>query len=582
MPPALNPVVSASESDRVTGILRAQQLIDQALLISHKEICASAQQFENLATQVGVVLDLTAGIVSCLETDCGGAIVPMVERLSAAAREFITERIQSVSTIADIFTSESVMLERLGGLTRDQKSMASESRALGIVASIEVARLGEAGEGFDYMAHELDDFSRMILSGAEEVRRQADARKAGVADRKLALGRSLERMRRDRQSIETEVDDAIRSMDSAVTGLARIPSEFRECVSAIGDKIARVVSAVQMQDISRQQIEHVREVLETLRESEPGGEKPEPFADARRAATLKIQRMQLECARTSTEDWIAQIDQCLEGIMSISSSHVLAIGAEILEQQRSLATQLERFESIERDFEGDYEAIEHCLKDLNNLSRLVEECLARSRSARDRMQLLNFNSMIEARNLGSRAAAVLEIARNISRISSAWGTLTDRSGTAMADLLAASSSAEQANRAVAQATKESLAQSRRESRTGLELMQSGAAAAAEQGVRVEAAVSGLHREIETADGIARRLKDSLELMSQAIAEIEQAESEPQSDAELAHGDFNLQQFEQQCAATYTSALERQVLRAALYGEAMPRLQSAVGNNVELF
>ena len=66
MPPALNPVVSASESDRVTGILRAQQLIDQALLISHKEICASAQQFENLATQVGVVLDLTAGIVSCL------------------------------------------------------------------------------------------------------------------------------------------------------------------------------------------------------------------------------------------------------------------------------------------------------------------------------------------------------------------------------------------------------------------------------------------------------------------------------------------------------------------------------------
>jgi hypothetical protein len=44
----------------------------------------------------------------------------------------------------------------------------------------------------------------------------------------------------------------------------------------------------------------------------------------------------------------------------------------------------------------------------------------------------------------------------------------------------------------------------------------------------------------------------------------------------------LQQFEQQCAATYTSALERQVLRAALYGEAMPRLQSAVGNNVELF
>jgi hypothetical protein len=583
MPAALDEALSVAGSSRVKGILHAQELIGQALHISREEIGASARQFESLAVQVGVMLDLAAGIVTCLESDCGSSIVPMAQRLSMAARQFIAERIESLSTIAGIFTNESGMLERLAGLSRDQESMARESRALGIVASIEVARLGKSGEGFAYMAHELDDFSSMILTGANEVRRQAAERKAGVAERQRAMGRSLDSMRSHFRSIETEVDETIQSMERAVTGLARIPSEFSECVSAIGGRIARVVSAVQMQDISRQQIEHVREALETLGESDTGSEKREPSVAARRTAILRVQSMQMKCARSSTEDWIAEIDQCLEGILQVSSSHVAAIGAKITEQEHSLAAQLERFESLERESEGDYEAIEQCLEELNMLSRLVEEYLGRSRSVRDRMQLLNFNSMIEARNLGSRAAAVLEIARNISRISSAWGALTDRSGKAMAELLAASSLAEQANRAVAHVTMESLAQARQQSHAGLALMQSAAATAAEQGIRVETAVSRLHQEIKTAEGIARRLRTSLELMGRAIEEIEHAGAGQPDDAAFDGAGLDLPQLESECAAAYTCELERQVLRATLYGEAMPTLQqSAAGNDVELF
>jgi hypothetical protein len=580
----LENALSAAVSSRAEEIVRAQKFIDQALHISREEICASARQFESLAAQVGVMLDLTAGIVTCLETDCGGSIVPMAKRLSAAARHFIGERIESLSTIANIFTNESGMLEKLAGLSREQQSMARESRALGIAASIEVARLGKAGEGFAYMAHELDDFSRMIFTGAEEVRRQTVERKTGVAQRQRALGQSLDCMRRHFKSIETEVDETIQGMELAVAGMATIPSEFSACVSAIGDRIARVVAAVQMQDISRQQIEHVRDVLKTMGELETDGERRELSADARRTAILGIQKMQMECARTSTEEWIAEIDQCLEGIMHVSSSQVATLGTKILEQEQSLAAQLERFESLERDSESDYEAIRHSLAELNTLSRLVEEYLGRSRSARDRMQLLNFNSMIEARNLGSSAAAVLEIARNISRISSAWGALTDRSGKAMAELLTASSLAEQANRADAQATIESLTQARQESHAGLALMQSAASTAVEQGARVEQALSRLHREINIADGIAQRLRVSLQLMGSAIEEIGRAAIGPLDHNAGLHGaGLDVGQLEQECAAAYTCELERQVLRAALYGEAMPTLQpAAAGNDVELF
>ena len=69
--------------------------------------------------------------------------------------------------------------------------------------------------------------------------------------------------------------------------------------------------------------------------------------------------------------------------------------------------------------------------------------LERSRQTRDRMQLLNFNSMIEARHLGSQAAAVLEVTRNIGRISTAWSELTRQSGDALEEMLSSSARAEE-------------------------------------------------------------------------------------------------------------------------------------------
>ena len=82
---------------------------------------------------------------------------------------------------------------------------------------------------------------------------------------------------------------------------------------------------------------------------------------------------------------------------------MLAIGTTILEQERAMSLQFARIERLENECAADDVEIEASLAGIGELMRITKTHLAQSRQARDRMQLLNFNSMIEARHLGDQA-----------------------------------------------------------------------------------------------------------------------------------------------------------------------------------
>ena len=67
--------------------------------------------------------------------------------------------------------------------------------------------------------------------------------------------------------------------------------------------------------------------------------------------------------------------------------------------------------------------------------QLVRDHLRRSKSIRDSLQLLTFNSIIEATHLGSRANSILALARHIEAISSEWRQISDEAAAAMSELM---------------------------------------------------------------------------------------------------------------------------------------------------
>ena len=249
-----------------SAIEHVRTLLESALTTTGQDIGAVAMHFESLAAQVEGVLKLTSAIVDCVREDWVQSTVPMARMLDSASRRFIAARIESVAAIGDVLTGEAGMIENLLTLTAGQRSIAREGRALGVLASIEVARLGAEGRRFGYMARELDEFSAMVSSGADEVRAEAAHRRASLIDRRQILNLSLQRRREHFSNIESELGEAIATMETALAQLMHIPSDFQECVAVIAADISSVVEAVQMQDATRQQTEHVLGALTRLSE----------------------------------------------------------------------------------------------------------------------------------------------------------------------------------------------------------------------------------------------------------------------------------------------------------------------------
>jgi hypothetical protein len=310
----------------------------------------------------------------------------------------------------------------------------------------------------------------------------------------------------------------------------------------------------------------------------------EPSQTAKHLALLNIQAAQMLYIKQSMEQEINQTADCIDRILHLSSSDLVMMASGSLEQNRKLAEILERVATLESESEADHAEIQHLLMGLEGISQLVSTHLAILRNAREQMHLLNLNSMIAADRLGGQAAGLVEIARNINRISSDWEALAARTEMTMARVTLALQSANRADPIVSSTENDTLASGLKMTRERIAALKDAAAMAARNSGRVDLAVTRLKNEIDEVSVATEGARQSLNLIERAIGFLSQAQRTKTSDDLPGLTDADLHQIEARCEASYTTELERQILRAALHGQAvpLPGEQAAIGNDVELF
>jgi hypothetical protein len=215
--------------------------------------------------------------------------------------------------------------------------------------------------------------------------------------------------------------------------------------------------------------------------------------------------------------------------------------------------------------------------------QLVGEHVERSRIVRDRLQLLTFNSIIEASHLGSQADAILEISQCIKRISIDWSELTDRSAQVKEEILGLVERTRGGMRTFSEGGVEALRLAQTETREGLENLHSAAEFAASRAAAVEASIANLQARVTAVDGERERLQSCFNALDDIRKESEEAQRQmgcggPEG---LTRGEHA--KVEEIFSASYTTEMEREVLRAALCGGPLPAMQQNLeGNSVELF
>ncbi len=550
------------------------------------EIGLVTKAFEGLAGCSDTMLNIAARIVGCVEDESVRSVLAKVQTLGAEAKRFVSDRLNATTGLLAVVTEEVELLRELSGITRGQEAIVGEINAFSVLTKTEVARLGDTGANFLYLAGELADFSKSFTADTRALASHTDGRKVAIEETRRVLAVELPRLQNEFSRIEAELGAALAVFDSSLNRLLQTPAQFRGCVKDIAGQIAGVVTAIQVHDVTRQQVEHVRESLALVAGSIRASLDSQLGVAAKAGeayAGLKIQSYQLRSVRSTVATWATQVGTCMAGIHEVSASEVMNLGPLVLEQERLVVSQLAHMELLERESERYSERIQRTFGGLSNLVQLVGEHLERSKAIRNRLRLLTFNSIIEGRRLGSQAAAVLAISQSIKATSAGWGELADQSGRAMEKILTLVQQTNQVMETFSPASTDRLRDAQVQTKSGLGSLRTAAVFAEEQAREMKSVTANMHATVAGIGNTGTLFDASLANLDTVLAAVEALMRQLEIKYPEAVTMFDAEQVEKMFSSSYTTEMERLVLQAALRGEKLPESQSTfAGNVVELF
>lgn len=537
------------------------------------------REFQYLDRLVSRTIFLAGRTVESIQASAISSIPSKIEKLVGYVQGLVRDRLETNRTILRAVRSEKQSLGILSRLNNENNYIAKEIWELCLLTKMEVERLDESGRGFAYLAGELGLASEAISAGAREIVDGARVHQRLVQAAEHNLAASLPRLHREFQKVEDELQKMLGGVKSAVSQLSTYPAEFKVSADSAAERIAGVVSAIQSHDITRQQAEHVKSalagILKMIREADG------MHTGSEIELRLRVQAFQLENAKSAMESWSSQIRECLDGLLQVSASRLESIAPLVLQKEGELSTGLGEIERVERECEiGSLEATEG-LSGLSDLVGLVERHAQQARATHDRLRLLSVNSMVESRQLGSQADVILEISKNITRVFSRWGEMAERSRKTKVEI---QNLIAQTGKEITMLTHEGSLEMRNAlADIGLVLddMKNAATSAAESTLQMGASsaafqqgIEGAGRILHSISSITARIARSVEGLHEASRLIGGTGAQP---------NCNLAELEADYLAGYTTEMERNILREALYGEMLPVTQPAsIGNGVELF
>jgi hypothetical protein len=568
------------------GLEKAQRDLQWLLQTTEQAISVLVTAFGELTKDTDSILGLASAIVDCVEDEGVSSVLASVHALGVEAKQFVGDRLQATSGILKTVMTETELLRQLSELTESQAKIALEIKILNVHTKIEVAHLGSVGVGFEYLARELADFSLSLAKSTDELTNHTNEHRVANEKTQSMLSIEIPHLREELARVEFSLNDDLEVMSSGLNKLSRTPVLFKQSAEEIGEQIAGVVVAVQGHDITRQQLEHVQEALTVISHKLLTNDDTKHVADPDAAcghAGLAIQISQLSMIKATFAEWTSQIERCMGSILRISASELVGVGPLVLEQEQSMSSQLSHIDALEHECQSYGGNLSSSLAGISHLSELVTEHIQKSESARKRLRLLTFNSVVEASHLGAKADAICVIAGGIAEVSVQWSEISERSRSALQEIQSLVDRINVVTATFSGTSSERLRDAQAQTRTGLENLRRAADFALMQGKKIEVVTDVMRtrsREIEKA---SQQLDTCFGHIDAVVNALESMKHDLEADHPGVRQRYDEVEIERTFSTSYTTQTEREVLRAALSGTAFSGTQQCtMGNSVELF
>ena len=577
-------MTDAERSEYLASLSTARQELEAHERATESEMEQASFAFKSLAGQSNTMVHHAAKIVDCIQDRSMYEVLATVRSLSGGLSTVLDEKLEAEISIVAMLRKEASLLGELTDAAHHQQAVASDLRALSVLTNIEVAKLGEIGSGFQILARELSTFSASVSSQTTELTEQTETLKTSIADSGRHMGENLPRLREEMGRAESEIAKTLNVTESALSLMETAPAEFKQFVEEAAQQINGVVVAITSYDITRQQIEHVREALQLI---EGMIETAGSAGDDRTAtiyAGILVQIGQMQNVQDIVNGWISQIHACMEDIRQLCVSKVFEVGNSILAHERELSSQIATIESLQQRSHEYSERIQDAFSKLSTLLQVVNDHLGRSKIIRQRLRLLTLNSLIEATHLGEMGAVVSEIAYRIKCVSEDWSSITADSQNALTEIVSVVKQAHGLAEACSDNGRENLLANKQQARNALDNVRGTAEVVSREASYMQSITAEMQSHFTEMEAIGRRLSAGFEPILSVLNRLKRiAEAMKASDRGIGER-YEMERVRQLFSASYTTEGERVTMQAALDGSSIPLQMegSFAGNDVELF
>lgn len=379
----------------------------------------------NLGDAVGWLDKLNSGfqaIASTLEQDDAVAALDALNKVSVRIGSLGDGTLESNARLESMQKQASALNQRIGRL---RKAM-DEIDILAINAKIEAAHVTARDVEFTVFTREIGRLAQLAISNLNKLAGEL----SGLLDNMNRAQADLSDFNRNhRQSLET----VSAQLTSGLVVAAQRRSHAAQSVRVLSDvslqmasRVASVVEALQVGDITRQRAEHVREALGTLLEvlKMPPGEDAQPLSDDHKKIIIgSVCRLQGAQAQHAADDLSQDLDRIGENIWGLINDlrELPDSCASVYGEGSDAGSSF--LDKLGHDFENVYQLLHkygvarQSIDDVvNKISSVVEGMVHHIediRSIEGDMRMMGLNATFKCSRLGEQGRALSIIAQEL-------------------------------------------------------------------------------------------------------------------------------------------------------------------------
>lgn len=403
---------------------RVMNMLDDIIANSEGEFLSIGEKLQEFYSKAQQMCDQSGSVGEIMT---GEGLNRATEGLTSILDELKQHLEDSESHFTKITGAFEEHLTALGKITshlEDLDLLVLNLSMLGFLTRVENAHIISSNSGFGSLTEDVRRLAENIKQKSHHIRTVSSNVKTFIGH---ALIKIADFEKTQSESARTAHKHAVanhealaRKNEGATESAGLIEQKSKEIASSIGN----IIMSMQFHDITRQQIEHVKEVFDHLSARIKGSAEDEEENAALVRDILKLQRAQL---KQSEDDLVSAVRQIIENLLSISTS----VG-EILSETHDVAwaSETEGTSFMENLDQGISSVIE-CIKvtadeqakltvTVSSASEMVSEMSVFVQDIETlglNLQLIALNARIKAAHLGQEGAALDTISGNIYELS---------------------------------------------------------------------------------------------------------------------------------------------------------------------